>query len=226
MFQISELHRATLIMDMAAVFILSGLLIHTAVYRKRGRTDDKLFFAMSIITCISAVADAVTYILDGGTFPHAAMISLICNNIFFLTFQLFAVLVVLYLLVRYQKGKGISRKMVMILGLPALIMMILILVNNGTYFLYHVDPSVNEFVMGPWYNLIFVGPAIYGVVALVLILKIDARVTWLYILLLAMRLFLGSLLRGVSSTPLIFAMGLAFIHIHVMGTPFYEEVSE
>ena len=34
----------SVIMDAAALFFMSGILIYTALYRKRGRLDDKLFF--------------------------------------------------------------------------------------------------------------------------------------------------------------------------------------
>ncbi len=100
----------------------------------------------------------------------------------------------------------------------------MILVNCFFPFLFYINVN-NEYVFSKFYDMIFVAPAFYGVLVLMAIIRLDAKVTWIYVVLLLLRIVVGNLLRDISSTPLIFAMGLVFIHIHIMGRPFYEEAS-
>ena len=62
MLNISELHEASLIMDIAAVFLLIGTIIYTTIYRKRGHIDDKLFFYLIVDTLVMAISDGITYV--------------------------------------------------------------------------------------------------------------------------------------------------------------------
>ncbi len=222
MLNISELHRGTLVMDASALFLLAGLIIYTSVYRHRGHRDDQLFFMLCIITAIMSVADAITYVVDGSTFSWASGLSLVCNVIFFLTFELFAGFITQYMLVRVRRGMALPWWLDGVLLIPAFVTVLLILVNCFFPFLFYINEN-NEYVFSRFYDLIFVAPAFYGVLVLMAILRLDARVTWIYVVLLLLRIVVGNLLRDISSTPLIFAIGLVFIHIHIMGKPFYEE---
>ncbi len=223
MFNISELHQASLIMDAAAIFLLIGTAVYTTIYRKRGRTIDRIYFALLVITVIMAISDGITYVLDGSTVPNSAVISLACNNIFFLTFELFCGLVIVYLDDSIHSDSEMALKRALIIMIPAIIMMVMILANNFGRFLYWVDPATSEYYQYPLYTLVFAGPILYAVWGLYYVIKIDVKVLWLYLLLIAVRVFFGNIMQGVSSTALIFSMGLVFIHIHYMRLPFYDE---
>ena len=82
-----------------------------------------------------------------------------------------------------------------------------------------MDPIEGSYTSEALYPLIYVMPVFYGVVALVLIFLLDKRVLWLYLVLILVKIFVGRFLWDVSSTALLFAMGLTFAHIHVMGKP-------
>ena len=222
MFNISELHMASILMDIAALLLLFGTIIHTSIYRKRGRVDDRLFFILIVITAIMSVADAITYVLDGGRVPGGVVTSIFCNNIYFITFELFCGVLAVYLDYRaYADHHSPVRSAVIML--VSVVMVALIVLNNSGKFLFWVDPVTNQYYQYPMYPIVFLGPAIYAVLVLLYIIKIDVKVAWLYILLVLIRLMFGQLTRGVSSTALIFAIGLAFIHIHYMRLPFYDE---
>ena len=222
----SELHRATLIMDVAAVLILLGIIVYTDIYRKRGLVGDRLYFDLLLVTLLMGISDAITYIMDGSSIPFAAAISIICNNIFFLTFELFSGFLVVYLDYRVHKSVELLKKRQKIIMIPALAMSALILINNVFRFLYWVDPATNEYYQYPLYTIIYIGPLIYAVYCVYLLAKIDAGVIWLFLLLIAIRVFLGNILSGVSSTALVYAMGLCFIHLHYMRLPFYDGEEE
>ena len=74
---VSHLNAGTVIVDGAAVLILVGMIIHTSLYRSRGRLDDKLFFAMLITDLVAAVCDGCNYLLENGTDPLAARLIMI-----------------------------------------------------------------------------------------------------------------------------------------------------
>ena len=222
MLNISELHMASILMDIAALLLLIGTTIHTTIYRKRGKVDDRLFFILIIITAVMSISDAITYILDGGRVPGGVITSILCNNIYFITFELFCGVLAVYLDYRAYAGhhSPVRSAVIMLLSVA---MTALIILNNSGRFLYWVDPVTNQYYQYPMYSIIFFGPALYAILGLFYIIKIDARVSWMYILLILIRLMFGQLTRGVSSTALIFAIGLAFIHIHYMRLPFYDE---
>lgn len=223
MLNLTELHKATLIMDIAAVFLLAGIIVYTSIYRRRDRREDRLFFSLNVLTIVMAISDGITYVLDGSKVTESALISLICNNIFFLTFEAFCGLLALYLYQRVCRNTAVTRRTAGLLLFPAALMIVMVIANQFVPFLFYVDSLKNEYTSYPLYNIIFIGPAFYALLAVWAIAKIDKGMIWLFVLLLVLRLFLGNILRGVSSTALIFAVGLVFVHIHAMGVPFYEE---
>ena len=223
MLNISELHEASLIMDIAAVFLLIGTIIYTTIYRKRGHIDDKLFFYLIVDTLVMAISDGITYVLDGGSVPYGALISLVCNYIFFISFELFCGLLAVYLDYRVYQNVDALKKRGTVLMIPAVIMMVMIIANIFGRFLFWVDPQTSEYIQYPAYSLIFVAPAIYVILGIFYCFKLDFAMMWIFVLLLLVRLFFGNLMRGVSSTSLIFSMVLVFIHIHYMRLPFYDD---
>lgn len=223
MLNISELHLASIIMDLAAVFILVGMIVYTSVYRRRGHFDDKIFFHLIVITVIMAVSDGITYVLDGSTLRNSALISLIFNNIFFITFELFAGLVAVYMDYRVLEDKGKIVRRGAFIMIPALVTIVMILINNFAGFLFGVNFDTNEYFEYTAYPLIFLAPLLYIIISVIKVAKIKASVLWLMVLLIMVRVISRFLLQGVSSTPVIFAMGLVFIHLIEMKKPFYGE---
>ncbi len=221
MLNISELHLASIIMDAASIFILAGLLIYTRIYRRRGHLDDKLFFHLTVIALVMGVADAVTYVLDGSTVANSALISLICNNIYFITFELFAGIIAVYMYYRVGKKKLEIVRIGTFVMIPALVTCVVILINNFARFLFWVDPSTNEYVEYPAYPVVFIAPAIYILFFVVAVFRQEKKAVLLLAILLAVRLISGFFFRGVSSTGVIFAMGLVFMHLYEMKQNFF-----
>ena len=225
MLNISELHLASIIMDAAAAFIMAGMVIYTYIYRKRARFDDRIYFQLLIITMIMALSDAVTYVVDGSTLSYAASLSIIFNNLFFIAFELFGGLIAVYLYFRHTRDEALVRRRGAYIMIPALVSAAMILINNFTRFLYWISPS-NRYEEYDAYLVIFIAPALYILFCAYLVIRIDAREIWLFFLLIFVRVFSRVALQSVSSTPVIFAMGLVFIHLNVMKEPFYESEEE
>ena len=223
MFNIPELHLASVIMDMAAIFILVGLLIYTRIYRRRGHLDDKLFFHITIIAVIMAVSDAVTYIIDGSSVPHSALICMICNNVYFISFEMFIGILAVYMYYRVGKNKDKITRIGAYIMSPALVTCVLILINNFTRFLFWVDPDTNKYEDYAAYPIVFIAPLIYGIFIVFAVFKQQKKAVVLLALLVVIRLVSGFLFRGVSSTGVLFSMGLVFMHLFEMGLPYYRE---
>ncbi len=223
MFNISVLHQGTIVMDAAAVFLLLGVWVNTTIYRKRGHFDDVMYAQLIIMTIIMSISDACTYVIDGGTMPHGAIVNLICNYIFFNSFELICGMFIVYLDYRVHRNLDITKKRKWLIMIPTFAMNLLFVANIFFRFIFWVDTSTCEYFQYPLYPLIFIGPAIYALWGLYYLFRINYKVIWLYVLLLAIRVFLGNILQGVSSTGIIFSMGLVFVHIQYMRLPFYEK---
>ena len=78
---------ASLFMNGAALMLLISVFLTTAIYRERGRLDDRLFFYMILVDSIIAVCDAISYVTDAHRFAFARTLSTLSNTgmLFFLT---------------------------------------------------------------------------------------------------------------------------------------------
>ena len=223
MLNISDLHLASLLMDAAAMFLIIGTMASTYIYRKRGRMVDKLFFIMLVIDMVMAISDGITYVVDGATISGVGILSIVCNNIFFLAFEAMCGVLAVYMDCRINADKPYSQKKAIKILLPAIISFVMILANNLVHFLYWVDLSTNEYYQYPLYTLVFVAPVIYMIYVIYALYRIDRSIVWIFIVLIVVRVFFANIMQGVSSTALIFAMGLVFVHIHYMRLPFYDK---
>ncbi len=210
-------------MDCAAVCILLGLLVYTAAFRKRRRIEDRLFFCMIIVDLFTAVSDAGAYITGESDFPGAPDICMVCNTIFFIGFVLFALLWFIYILQMNVRNWDKLRKWLPPISVPAAIIIILIIINHFAGFLYSVDRLTNVYYEGSLYNLILVPALLYAFFSILLLFRVDIPFAVLILILIAVRICLGVILRGVSSSALISAMFLIYAHIHVMQSDFYKE---
>ncbi|MBO6215378.1 MAG: hypothetical protein J6N76_07565 [Lachnospiraceae bacterium] len=81
MIHMDQLDMATVIVDLAAIFILFGMISYTSIYRKRNLISDRVFFAMIVTDIVMAISDALTYVLDESSIPLAAVMSMGLNTV-------------------------------------------------------------------------------------------------------------------------------------------------
>lgn len=94
----SSIYRsAGLIMDGAALFILAGMFIYTSLYRRRGKTADKVFFALILTDIIAAVFDCIKYIPGASGMYFDSALDPVCYVVYFIAVAAFAVLFCAYL---------------------------------------------------------------------------------------------------------------------------------
>ena len=212
----------SIIMDAASLFFMGGLLIYTSLYRKRGRLDDRLFFAMIAVNIALAVADGTAYLLERRIVEFAGSAISVCNIVFYAAFSIFPYLYMLYLDYRVYKDTKRIRKRKLVGGIPCFLLLILLLANLKTGWLYYVGEG-NIYYFGPYNNLVFLPVAIYFLVSLYLVYRINPRLILLALLLLASRIAFGRWFRSISSTAFIYTLFLVCTHIYVMNRPLNEE---
>ena len=226
MIHMDQLDMATVIVDLAAIFILFGMISYTSIYRKRNLISDRVFFAMIVTDIVMAISDALTYVLDESSIPLAAVMSMGLNTVFHSAFEILCGLWMVFILYRLYRDEKRHREKWKNVMIPAWIGVIMVILNIFLPFLYYIDAEKNLYVSMPLYNLVYLIPAAYFIVSAIDIFKLDRSFFMMFIVLVAVRGLLTVTYRGVSSTALFFAVALVFAHIYVMKTPFYEEVRE
>ena len=212
----------SIIMDITALFILTGLLIYTAIYRQRGRLDDRLFFSMVIVNIVLAAADCMTYMLEGKTMLFGRELMIAGNMIFSAAFEIFSYLFILYLDYRAFQSERRIRLWKLIYSIPALILIILLFVNLDTGILFSVTDG-NSYQSGPYYYIVFIPVGIYILGCALLCIRINIRLIFLCVLLVAARLACGIWFRDVSSTAVTYTLFLVCTHIYMMNRSLSEE---
>ena len=99
----------------------------------------------------------------------------------------------------------------------------MVLINAFEPFLYKIDLETNTYEDLPLYWLIFIPSVIYMISVVNSIIKINASVVVVAVMLFITSAVMGYLMPGIASTLLFLSVALVFIHIHVMRFSFYDE---
>ena len=212
----------SIIMDITALFILTGILIYTTIYRQRGRLDDRLFFTMVIVNMVLAAADGMTYLIEGRQVLFGKELMITGNMIFFAAFEIFAYLFIIYLDYRAYQSKERLRIRKIIYIIPAFALIVLLLINLKTGILFSVTDG-NSYQSGPYYNIVFIPVGLYILGSVILCRKINLRLIALCAILVAARVAFGIWFRDISSTAVTYTLFLVCTHIHMMNHSLSEE---
>ena len=212
----------SIIMDAASILFMGGLLIYTSLYRQRGRTDDRLYFAMVLVNMALALSDGVSYLADGRAARYAGTVLILCNILFYTAFEVFPWLFLLYIDYRLFGEKERLRKLKLWTAVPGLLFLAVLLVNLKTGWLFTVGKD-NIYRSGPFNSLAFVPAAFYAALCLVRAYRIGIRVVFLGLLVICARIGLGIWFREISSTAFTYTLFLVCAHIQVMNRSLNEE---
>ena len=209
----------TVILDGSTIFLLAGVYMQTGIMRKRGRDDDKLFFLMIVIDIAVALADLITYLADGKSFPAARYYNMAGVSVFYIGLVALCMIWLMYCMVRFKHKvdprKGIAR----LIFMPGLIMEILLLINIFAGFVFSVDKD-NVYRYGVLFRPMMVVMAAYVFAGFVLILLYRTEVekkrlipVWIYFVPLAAGIVVPFVLGGISLTSIGCAMSITFTHL-------------
>ena len=220
--KMSEDTAGSIIMDASALFFLCGILIYSASYRKRGRLDDRLFFAMIHVAIILSVTDMMSYLQEGTSLSAARELMIAENTIFFAAFELCPYLFFLYMDYLVYRDPERINKIKIPYGIPCFLTFVIILINLKTGWVFSIT-SGNIWKPGPVFHLFSVPMLFYFLLSLAKAYKINIRLVLLGILIISARLVWDLWIRSISSTAFTYTLFLVCMHIYVTNRPLTED---
>ena len=211
-----------IIINTASLFFMAGILIYASMYRRHGRRDSRLFFAMIISNMVLAVADEASGLLEGSAFPGARFLMIAANVISFIGCAVFPYLLLLYLEYRIDQDEARIKKITLLYSIPCFLLIALQAINLKTGWIFSIGED-NIYHFGPLSELVFIPVAFYYLLSFVRMRRIDARMVFPGILLIVARIGLGFWIRDIFSTAFVHTALLICIHISIMNRPMMKE---
>ncbi len=221
---LSETSTGTIILDITTIFLLTGMIVFTSLYRKRGFVSDRIYFCMIIADIVAALTDGLNYFFLESPLSSKGALITAGDTVFSIAFEVIMFMMVLFWDYRLREDKKHTVKFVKIAVWPCVLTIIMILGNLFGGYLFYFDKVSGSYVYAVWYDLIYVAVVIYVGIMLVQIFKKDKRTFIIFLLAIGCRILLRNVLRDVSSTPFIIAILLVFFHIQEMNENYYKEV--
>ena len=216
--------KANLFTNGASLFILAGMLANTSLYRRRGRSGDRLFFALIITDMAAAVSCCVgIWFLETGVALPSVLYSLLFTA-FFSIYAVFGVLWCMYLMFRLGRNKAEVRKKLPRICIPAAVIVLLYLSDIFTGFTDSEGVKLGELRISPFAVFSLAPIIIYGIITVAMTFARHKRICFLYVLLILVNAFFLMVL-DVDVTPLILSIYLIYAHLFAMRDPFYKEES-
>ena len=227
---IAEYDRLELVLDSAAALTLFGVMHYTSHYRRRGRTDDKIYFWILVVTILCAISDAAACVVDAQPDRVLRFLNVAFNDIFMITMNISFWLMALYFDYRSNRvtsaaaslREPVDKKRACVLLLPAVFTVIAIGINHFIHFIFWPDETTGIYTEQPQYYVLYIAPALYAAF-IVIISRLNKSGLFVLLMLIATRSVLEGVMQGVSSTALFIAIVLVFMHINEMRYAFYDE---
>ena len=223
MFGLSVENTATVLIDGSTVFLLAGVFTETSIMRKRGRSDDKLFYLLIVLDIIVALADIVTYLSDQKDFAAARFLNMAGVSIFYIALLLLCMVWLHYCLVRFsgmdtiKLSQSRGYKFIFAIGLIVEALMIINWITGAGFFFSVDENSIYHY--GKYFVLMFIVMGLYVFAGFLIISKYRTKTDkklipiWIYMLPLLAGLAVPFVFGGVSLTSICCGMGIAFTHL-------------
>jgi hypothetical protein len=229
MFEMTDRYYATVFMDVAALFLIFGLMRYTDRFVKRGRLDDKLYRVMLWVAAVCAFFDIPSNLSMSDSFPAARFVQLISTTIFFMALLLIAAIWIVFLDFRLYRDSDYINSSIKLIMAPMVITEVLYVLNLFFGFFFYVDES-NLYHRGPLYVLPIIVMTIYFIASFAFLFSKRTRVGGMeggffiaYIVPILLCYIIPYVLGGVGVTPIGLAMTLAYCHMSAMNEEFFGE---
>ena len=148
MFVLTERNIAAIVLDGSAILILLGVMIYSAVFRRRGRAEDRLFLVMLKLNALMAASDALGSLFDEKSMSGAGILAAIGWGTYYIF--VFAFLITFIQYTRARGGySGIDVKSwLWPVFIPGYLFMLLLLITPVTGWIFKYDENA-RFVYGP-----------------------------------------------------------------------------
>mgnify|MGYP006988858377 FL=1 len=221
---IYDLNIGTIIIDLSTIFLLVEMAIHTSIFRRRSWLSDQLFFVLIILDIIIASADAFNYSLEYSSLRFAGIAIILGDTVFSLAFEAFCLIYTLYLMCLAGKEVVVRFKWRRY-ATPMAVEGVVIIGNIFGKYLFYVDDTVT-YHFGPLYYVILLPLFFLIPICIIQIIKMNKKYLIIFLGVIFARILLGIMIRGISSTSFLFAIGLSYSHVCVMNKNFNLEVGQ
>ncbi len=215
----------TIIMDSASLFLLGGILVCTSLYRRRGRLEDRLFFAMALANIALAAGEWLSYILEYSTLPFIRDLMILGNTVFYVSLVLFPYLLLVYLDYSINPDTFRMRKTKLLLGIPCFLFIMMMIINLKTGWIFSIrEGNIYHAGLRRWMNYLPVIPVwFYFLLSLFKMVKLNMRLAVVGLLVILTRLSWELWYQWISSTAFMYTLLLGCTHIYVINRPVTEE---
>lgn len=224
---LSHRNYASLFLNGAAVFILFGMIVNTAIYRKRGRKDDKVFFLMLLFDVCVSLCDIVVALANGRDFTWAKIINLTALTEMYLFLAVVAYLIPLYLIYRYTRRDDLYKLSRRVLLIPIVIIFLMYLIGVPNGYILTVDEN-NQYHYGKFYLVPLAVMLVYTLVSFIIPIYVKIRYKWLrhmpiflYVIPVA-AVALPYLFDIAANIAVVFAVIFAYLHMSAMNEEFFD----
>ena len=212
---LSDNAAGSVFMDGTALFLLIGILLYSSMQRRRGMTDDRLYYASVICCIVLAVSDACSYLLENRTGAYIREIVYAVNLIFYASLEFFPYLFLLYLEHRSRPDAQRLKRLQLLYLIPFLLIYVFLLVSLPFGWVFSIN-LVNGYELGPWHHVIYLPIAFYFLISLFRVYRINPRLFLLGIVLIISRIIWDVWYYGISSTVFVYTLLLLSMYIETM----------
>ena len=218
---------ASVFMNGAALMLLISIFLTTAIYRERGRLDDRLFFYMILVDAVIAVCDAISYVVDAHRFPFARTLTILSNTTMLFSLTVFAALFIALIHYRIYREEERTRKLGRLLIAVEAVILLADLLNIPFGYFFHINEQ-NVFVYEPIFILQTI--MIYGLMAVGSLMALFAKITGvsgkyipagMLLLLLVPDLVANFLIYDLSVYAVTRSILLCYLHMAILNEEFY-----
>lgn len=116
-------------------------MISSHLVRQRRLLSDRLFTVMIMLTAISCTVEMLTFALDGASFRGVYFINLLGSSFLYISNMTISFLWCAYVDLRLFRNRQRIRKYYPLMAIPAIIAIIVVLINMKFGFLFHIDEN-------------------------------------------------------------------------------------
>jgi len=229
MIEMTDRYYTTVFVDVAALFLIFGIMIYTGRFVKRGRLDDKLFRLMLWVAAVCAFFDIPSNLSMSDTFPAARFVQLTCTTVFFMALLLISSIWIVFLDFRLYRDMDYIKSRIKQILAPMVITEMLYVLNLFFGFFFSVDEA-DIYHRGPLYVVPIIVMTFYFIASFGFLFSKRKRVGGMeggffiaYIVPIVLCYVIPYVLGGVGVAPIGLAMTLAYCHMTAMNEEFFGE---
>ncbi len=214
----------SMIMVFTSILLMGGMMVYTYPYRNRKKLEDTILSGLFYTNMALAAGELLSYVLEYMSAPFSRELMILGNTVYYIAYVGFPYLLWLYFDHRGNPLNALSRKRILLFGIPCFLFIAGVLVNIKTGWLFSIgkDYAFRYNLQGRLADLPSLIVWMYLLFSMIRVYRLNKRMLIAGVLLLAGRYAGEVFCWSISSVPLIYALFLVCIHLYLMYQPMKE----